>query len=230
MKDILPDVERWVGKRKSIAMATVIQTWGSSPRQVGAKMAVTSDTQVSGSVSAGCVEAAVIETALDVIKTGVPQLLHYGVTNDAAWDVGMTCGGTIEIFVKRFELNSLEAVRTALKSERSLVIVTVIQGPPDMLGQEVVVFEDTSVMSTLGGNLDALVIDSAREAMMRRQSCRLPLPSDPPDEIFLDVIAPAPEIIMVGGVHIAITLTQLATALGYRTTVIDPRGVFGNEE
>jgi xanthine dehydrogenase accessory factor len=90
MRDILPDLDQWRGEnRQSIALATVIQTWGSSPRHAGAKMAILPEGRISGSVSGGCVEGAVFETGVSVLKSGTPQLLHFGVADETAWSVGL---------------------------------------------------------------------------------------------------------------------------------------------
>lgn len=103
MKDILADLESWHTRGDSIAIATVINTWGSSPRAPGAKMAVNHKGEMIGSVSGGCVEGAVIEEALQVLKSGTPKLLHFGVADETAWEVGLACGGKIEIFVEKLD-------------------------------------------------------------------------------------------------------------------------------
>lgn len=103
MKDILPELESWQARGDKIAMATVIKTWGSSPRQAGAKMAVNQRGDMVGSVSGGCVEGAVVEEAMRVLKTGRPRLLHFGVADETAWEVGLACGGNIEVFVERLD-------------------------------------------------------------------------------------------------------------------------------
>ena len=103
MKEILADLETWQARGDKIAVATVIQTWGSSPRAPGAKMAINQKGEMIGSVSGGCVEGAVVEEAMRVIKTGRPKLLHFGVADENAWEVGLACGGTIEVFVERLE-------------------------------------------------------------------------------------------------------------------------------
>ena len=101
--DILRLALEWHAAGKRVALATVIKTWGSSPRPAGSNLAVADDGRFEGSVSAGCVEGAVIEAAQDVIETGQQKLLEYGVTNDEAWAVGLACGGQIEILVERIE-------------------------------------------------------------------------------------------------------------------------------
>lgn len=103
MKDILPELEKWQARGDKVAIATVIKTWGSSPRQAGAKMAVNHKGDMVGSVSGGCVEGAVVEEAMRVLKSGRPRLLHFGVADETAWEVGLACGGSIEVFVERLD-------------------------------------------------------------------------------------------------------------------------------
>ncbi|MEW5958541.1 MAG: XdhC family protein [Chloroflexota bacterium] len=103
MKDILSQLEIWQARGDRIALATVVQTWGSSPRAPGAKMAINQQGEMIGSVSGGCVEGAVVEEAMRVLKTSRPKLLQYGVADDTAWEVGLACGGSIEIFVERLD-------------------------------------------------------------------------------------------------------------------------------
>ena len=101
--DILGQAARWRADGHGVALATVVKTWGSSPRQPGAKLAVADNGAFVGSVSGGCVEGAVVEEALATIRDGQPRLLDFGVTNEQAWEVGLACGGKIEIFVERVE-------------------------------------------------------------------------------------------------------------------------------
>ena len=105
MKDFLPEVDQWRAAGDRVAIATVVKVEGSAPRPVGATMAVSSGGDLAGSVSGGCVETAVFDEAQEVLKTGVPKLLRYGITDDMAWDVGLACGGTIEVFVEEVDRN-----------------------------------------------------------------------------------------------------------------------------
>ena len=100
MLEIAPDLRRWMARGERIAIATVVATRRSAPRPVGATMAVSSGGDLAGSVSGGCVETAVFEEAQEVLRTGQPKLLRYGITDEMAWDVGLACGGTIEVFVE----------------------------------------------------------------------------------------------------------------------------------
>ena len=100
MKDYLPEIDTWRGAGERVAIATVIKVEGSAPRPVGATMAISGGGDLAGSVSGGCVEGAVFEEAQEVLKTGQPKLLRFGITDEMAWDVGLACGGTIEVFVE----------------------------------------------------------------------------------------------------------------------------------
>jgi len=101
MKDILPDIERWRSQGERIAIATVISMVGSAPRRPGAKLAVSERGELAGSVSGGCVESAVVEAALEVIKDGKPQMLEFGIAEaDNIEKIGLACGGTIRVFVE----------------------------------------------------------------------------------------------------------------------------------
>ncbi len=229
MREVIADIDHWLLNDQKIALATVVQTWGSSPRRIGAKMALTANGEICGSVSGGCVEGAVYETGLAVIKTGQPQLLHFGVSNETAWDVGLACGGMIDVFVQKIDREWYAALRPIIASDRSSVIATVISGPIDLLARSIIVTDDGSTIGMLSAEIDRAVMAAALHALRNGQSQRCTIDQPEPIEFFLDVIAPAPEVIAVGGVHIAIALTQLAKVMGYRTTVIDPRGVFGTE-
>ena len=103
LDDVLGHAVRWRRGGRSVALATVVRTWGSSPRPMGSQLVTAEDGEFLGSVSGGCVEGAVIEEAMGVIATGEPRLLRFGVTNERAWEVGLACGGEIEIFVERVE-------------------------------------------------------------------------------------------------------------------------------
>lgn len=228
MRDILADVERWQKERVAVALATVVETWGSSPRRVGAKMAVTSDGRMSGSVSGGCVENAVVQMATDVLKTGQSQLLHFGVADETAWEVGLACGGSIDVFVKPLDSKLFEQLRSLLMREASGVLLTVIRGDEKITGREMLIVEDDILHGSLGNEWDATVLKLAQDVLSQGASQRFTLNENV--EVFLEAILPPPTLIVVGGVHIAIALVSLAKTLGYRTILIDPRGAWGSEE
>ena len=101
--DVLPFIDACRERGEQVGLATVVRTYGSAPRQVGAKMAVSGSGAVAGSVSGGCVEGAVFEALQETMATGVPRLLHFGIADEQAWEVGLACGGEIDVFVERLD-------------------------------------------------------------------------------------------------------------------------------
>ena len=229
MRDVLPDIDRWREQGKPVALATVVQTWGSSPRTVGAKMAVTADGGMTGSVSGGCVEGAVFEEGTEALKTGRAKLVHFGVADETAWEVGLACGGSIDVFVQPLDAEIYKAIRDALVTERPLVSATVVKGPAALMGNGIVIDEQAGIIGAIGSGLDEPVIAAARAALAAGQSQHLPLTAEAETaELFIEVMLPSPVLIAVGGVHMSVALTALAKTLGYRTVVVDPRKAFGN--
>ena len=228
MRDILADVDRWQREGAVVALATVVQTWGSSPRRVGSKMALASDGRISGSVSGGCVENAVFEAGIEALKTNQPQLLHFGVADETAWEVGLACGGSIDVFVKPLDKIFYKELHSVIENELQAVTITVIHGPEEILGREILIRENSHITGTLGGEWDEVALKLANESFSNGISQRVALSEAV--EIFLEIIMPPPTLIIVGGVLIAVSLTSLAKMLGYRTIVIDPRKAWGNKE
>lgn len=226
MKEVISDIDQWLANsRAAIALATVVNTWGSAPRKNGAKMAFTADgAAISGSVSGGCVEGAVIAAGDEVLATGKPQLLHFGVADSDAWEVGLACGGTIEVFVEILDIPSYQKAREWVEERQVGSIVTVVRGPEALLGQKIIVNADGTVSGSLNPDLDAGATDLA---VVSRKSMRHSLTDD--IDIFIDVLRPSPTLIIIGGAHIAIPLVQMAKIIGYRTMIIDPRRAFGSE-
>ncbi len=235
IRDIAADVDRWREEGEDVVLATVVRTWGSGPRGPGAKMALTRDARITGSVSGGCVESAVVEQGREVLETGEPKLLRFGVTDETAWDVGLSCGGTIEIFLERLTDATYDAFRSALRDERAIAKATVIQG--EFLGQTVVIGDSGAddltkkARRTTGESNPTPLGDAIAEAAGRAlEAGRSGQVSVDEHEVFVDVELPPPVLVMVGGVHVSVALTTMADALGYRTIVVDPRGVFGSDE
>lgn len=228
MRDILTDVEKWLASGETIALATVIQTWGSSPRKAGSCMALTASGKIVGSVSGGCVENAVIEAGLESLKSKRPRLLHFGVADETAWEVGLACGGSIDIFVQPLDLELFQTLRSSLIDEMPVVHITVIRGADDLVGHELLISESGLIAGSLGNEWNDAVLKIGIDALYQGTSCRVQL-SDAL-EVFLDVFLPSPTIIVMGGVHIAVALVSLAKTLGYRTVLIDPRKAWGNAE
>ena len=226
MRDVIDDIEHWLeAGENSIALATVIETWGSAPRKVGAKMAFTAGgAAIAGSVSGGCVEGAVVAAGDEVLATGRPQLLHFGVADETAWGVGLACGGTINVFVERLDPAIVAQARQWIDAGATGAIVTVVQGPDEVLGRKLVI-DANGVTGALGMGLDATAAPLAHAAHL---SARHQLATGA--ELFIDAIQPPPTLFIVGGAHIAVALVRLAQIVGFRTVVIDPRRAFGSAE
>jgi len=231
IRELLTDILRWRDEGKAIALATVIDTWGSAPRGVGAKMAITAEGEMAGSVSGGCVESAVVQEGIEVLESGIPRLLEFGVADETAWEVGLACGGHITVFVHPLSIELLDAHRAQIEGDLSLCTVTVLCGPGAALGRELLLFADGEVVGELGGGLDAAAQELAREALAGGERGRVVLPGEGEQvELFVEVTLPPPKLVIVGGVHIAVELVSIANILGYHTVVIDPRKKFGSHE
>jgi xanthine dehydrogenase accessory factor len=230
MRDILDEVERWRESGERVAIATVIQTWGSAPRPAGSAMAVTAGGKIAGSVSGGCVEGAVVESGLRCLSTGRPERHRFGVSDETAWSVGLACGGTIEVFVEPLDGETFDAVRSAIRQGRLSAVATVIGGAGEVLGRRLVVSDAGAVAGTLGENLDVAVAADIREALVAGGPRRLEPTPERAAEIFIDVLQPPMRLVVVGGVHIAIPLVAIAKTLGYQTVVVDPREMFASAE
>lgn len=191
-------------------------------------MALTLSGKIAGSVSGGCVENAVVEAGIESLKTKRPQYLHFGVADETAWEVGLACGGSIDIFVQPLDTSFFQIFKTALIDEVPIVHVTVIRGVDELLGREMLISENGVVAGSLGNEWDDAVLNVGIEALYQGTSRRVQLSDSL--EVFLDVILPSPTLVVVGGVHIAIALVLLAKTLGYRTILIDPRKAWGNAE
>ena len=232
MRELLPELDKWLAGREKIAVATVLQTWGSSPRGVGAKMALTPSGKIAGSVSGGCVENAVYEAGVEVIESGQAQLLHFGVADETAWNVGLACGGQIEVFVQRLDESTYPALREAWSSGKRFAVATVIRGPQGLPGCEILVPEEGEISGPLPPGLDEGLVDKARQVLAGGRSDRILAQTGAGQEaeVFVEVVAPQAVLVVVGGAHSAIALTSLAKIIGFRTVVVDPRRAFGNLE
>lgn len=234
MKDVLPDIERWRARGERVAVATVTTVVGSAPRREGAKLAVSEQGEISGSVSGGCVEPAVITAAEEVIKTGKPQMLKFGISEEENLEqIGLSCGGEIQVFVER--LGNLEPLAAAFHAERPIVRAIVIAAPEGSRatpGANVLVPEQGELIGSIGSAaLDTAVAGQARELLRNGDSSLATVEVEgQPARVFFEVYAPEPSLVIIGAGHITIPLSRLAKALDYRVTVVDPREAFATRE
>lgn len=230
MQDIIAQIQDW-GERTPVVVATVTQTWGSAPRQMGAKLAFTPDLRIAGSVSGGCIEPAVIEAGQGILQTGAPRLLRFGVADETAFDaVGLACGGSIEVFVEPLSQPLRQFWLAAARHSRPAASVTVLDG--DHAGAKLLLDEDGGWQMTHPPTaLPApaqLLLPLARAALRDGRTSRQNLPEV--GEVLMEAITPPPALILIGGAHIAVALAPMAKQLGYHVTVIDPREAFGNRQ
>ncbi len=240
MRDILPDVERWLGEGKSVAVATITRTWGSAPRAAGSKMAVNNDGAMAGSVSGGCVESAVVQEALGVLKAGKPKRLHYGVTDEAAWDVGLACGGQIDLWVEPLAAwrvsqpgtpSPYDVMVKALRDERPVVRAIMLRRGEVAGGPSAVFPWDAEPVGSLPPGLwEKASADAERLLSGGAAGTHLHTLQGEEVEMFYDLELPPPTLVIIGGVHIGIELARQAKLLGYRVIVVDPRRAFGTAD
>jgi xanthine dehydrogenase accessory factor len=234
MKDVIDDLEEWLHEGEAVALATVVKTTGSSPRELGAVMAVNHTGKVAGSISGGCVEGAVVQEALVAIATGNPKLLSYGAADELDLAVGLTCGGSIQVFVEPCSKSNIaigdifEAIRQA--SVRPVALCTVVEGLT--VGAKMVVAENEPSIGSLGNlDIDRLVTREARNFIDRGIKglyyCQIdgePLPTDV--AIFIESFVPPPHLIIFGAIDFTSSVCELGKLLGYRVTVCDARSLF----
>ncbi len=254
MREVLDDLYRWWDAGQPVGMATVVGTWRSAPRPPGASMLVGPDGTAVGSVSGGCVEGAVYELATEVAGAGAPVLQRYGVSDDDAFAVGLTCGGIIDVYVERVDragFPELGEVATAIRTGVPVAVVTVIAaggppgsavaaGPPGSapagdpgarLGKRLVLWTDRVAGSLGSARLDDAVADDARGMLAAGRTGTLHYGYDGQrrgDELTLFVAsyAPPPRMIVFGAIDFAAAVARIGGFLGYRVTVCDARPVF----
>ncbi len=224
MIDLLPEIEEWIAAGQEVAVATVVRVAGSAPRPVGARMIISSEGRMAGSVSGGCVETTVYEEMMDLLQGGPPRLLHFGITEDMIWDVGLACGGTIDVFVQRFEPELAGAIARSAAAKEPSVLATVLAGQG--MGASFLVDRHAAVPAGPDEELAA----AARQVLATRNEKGTIEAVGPDREVFFEAFLPAPLLIIIGGVHVAIPLTRFAKELGFAVVVADPRAKFANRE
>ena len=221
MRGIARDVERWRGRGEKIAVATVVATRRSAPRPVGSKLGVSEGGELGGSVSGGCVENEVYGVAREILAGEPPRLLTYGISDDLALEVGLPCGGEIDVFVDAPDEAVLARLLQATEREERAVHFTVLAGPD--AGSELLVLEDGETAGAGPAELAA----HAAELIRGKDSRTLELEGR---TVFADMVGPPPRLLVLGAVDTAEALCKVANMLGWRTIVADARGKFATPE
>jgi len=255
VKEILADLDRWRSSATPAAVARVVDLEGSGPRAPGAAMAVSAAGEVVGSVSGGCVEGAVVSESLEVIETGEARIVTFGYSDDEAFAVGLTCGGTIHLYLEPLDWGPVhDALKADLVSQSPAALVTVVEGPSPSRGAKMLVRrEGLETVGSLGsaGLNRAVQRDTHGELIAGRSGLRsyskqgeyfghagqsdtavadavaeLDEHSDDKVSVFVESFAPPPRMLIFGAVDFTSALAKVSKVLGYRVTVCDARPVF----
>jgi xanthine dehydrogenase accessory factor len=243
MKELLDTLSTWQGEGIDAGRAVVVRTFGSAPRPEGAVLLRAPDGRIAGSVSGGCVEGAAAEQIEHAWSTGNARVIRYGISDEQAWDVGLACGGTIDVLVEPGVPSA--AVRAATESlgpgGHGTAVITPLPGdsPPADSGPhepgegappepKLIVTEDGGLDGTLGDTaLDTALIEGAQEALRRGQSRTIELGGR---SLFVEVFPVRPRLVVIGAVEVARSLVRLAKELGFEVVVIDGRPAFATPE
>jgi xanthine dehydrogenase accessory factor len=235
VKELLEDIVRWRDAGKQVALARVVGTDGSGPRDPGAAMAVNEDSEVIGSVSGGCVEGAVLTEGLKVLERGIPKLVTYGIADDDAFAVGLTCGGTIHIFIDDFNDEIDAIISEALRRDEPAALATIIEGPG--AGSKLLVRPDQPTIGTLGHpeldrvvERDALGELEAGRTGTRHYGVHGEARREEGVMVFIESFALPPKMIIFGAIDFTAALARLGRVLGYHVTVCDARPVFATRK
>ncbi len=230
MQDIWDAVVEWTREGRKFALARVIKTWGSAPRSAGAAMIVGEDMEVAGSVSGGCIEGAVIEEAQRVLESGEARQLSYGVDDEKAWSVGLSCGGEVQVLVEKHLAFAEEKARSiwraleqAVEGNQPAILLTRLQPAAEA---HLLVYPDGGVVGDWGAQREKAV-EVALESYAGRKNQVAELGEE---AVFVQVFPRRDQLLIIGAGHITIPLVQFANPLGFETSVIDPRRVFASIE
>ncbi len=238
MKEFLADLAGLQSAADPVAVATLVRVEGSAPRLPGARLCCTRAGVIQGSVSAGCVENDVFERACQVLESGEPALVNYGIAKEEAFQVGLSCGGSIDVLIEPFQEGQLWGqLREAVAARHPVLLATVIT-PGGFLGKRLLLSADELVRDGFPETFESELKTVAQELMDAGSAARVQSfgsegagkGAGKELEVFLEPILPPRRLYIVGGNHIAIPLCQLAKRLGYFVGIIDPRSVFASRE
>lgn len=221
MKEIAQQITSWHQAGERAAVATVIRVAGSAPRPVGARLALSSSGEFAGSVSGGCVENTVIQEAEQVLQDEQPRRLHFGITQEMSWEVGLACGGTIDVLVQLADPPIWAAAVRALEQEQPRCLLTVVGGDRQ-LGEQAVVEPGRIPADFPFPEAIPAAQDSASRAELVCMASGV--------EVLVEPLLPPPHLIVFGAVHAAIPLSRMAKTVGFRVTIADPRSRLANRD
>ena len=244
MKELAATLAAWRAEGAEVGRAAVVRTFGSAPRPEGAVMLATADGRIAGSVSGGCVEGAVVEEIRQAQATGRSRVVRYGIADEQAWDVGLACGGVLDVLIEPSVSEAAEAAASATSSAgatsgRALITPLPADSPGPDVGQYppgkgeppapvLVAWEDGRLDGSLGDPaLDAELVRLTLEALASGTSLTVELAGR---SLFIEAFQTSPRLIVVGATQVAIPLVGIARTLGYVTIVVDGRPAFATRE
>ena len=218
MKNFNQIIDEWSQNGAVLVLARVVKTWGSSPRPVGSMMVINENQKMSGSVSGGCVEGAVVKKAQALFDKHAAEKLSFGVSDEEAWSVGLSCGGSIEVYLQAVDFSSNTVWHFLLKNRQSNQSCLLIS---DLNKNENWLIEENG--SVTGTPLPPILIKEAQVALEERSHKTLTFAGR---SYFIQVFARKPTLLIIGVAHITVDLVSMAYMHGFETIVIDPRGYF----
>ena len=238
MRELLETVREWQSEGAPLGRAVVVRAFGSAPRPEGATLVVTADGRLAGSVSGGCVEGAAFEEIQAARAAGVSRVIRYGISDEQAWDVGLACGGTIDVLVEPYLRPEVMAAAT-LRAGSVVVIPLPADAPPaafgphppgpgEAPGASLAVSADGRLAGSTGvQEADAAIAGAARTLLARGGSATITVAGR---QFFLEGYPAAARLVIVGAVQVAMPLARIARELGYTTVVVDGRAAFATPE
>lgn len=243
MRELLPAIEAWTVEGQAVSRAVVVRTFGSSPRREGATMLRAADGRITGSVSGGCVEGATAEYMQAAAASGEQRVVRFGISDSDAWDVGLACGGTIDVLVQPAVPGAaLTALRDTLVDRHAgRALATVLpagspgahiggslMGPTAPPGEPLIIHANGSLEGTLEDpDADAALVEAATVAISSGTSTVVELAGE---QLFIEAFPVRPRLVVVGAVEVAVALVALGHGLGYETVLIDGRAAFATRE
>jgi xanthine dehydrogenase accessory factor len=230
MKEILGDLDRWQREDEEIALATLVRLRGSAPRLPGARLCLTRSGKMVGSVSGGCVENEVYERAMRVLDSAQPELVSYGIADEMGFEVGLSCGGSIDVLIEPFSAGDVwKVVRQALEDQQPAAL-SIGLSPGALLGRKLAVGAEDA-LGSIDPSLDQEVAAQARRLLLNGGTRVLTLPwRGEQGSIFIEAFPPPSRLFIVGATHTAMPLCRMAKGLGFRVSVIDARSTFATGE
>ena len=231
MREILPTLENWLAQGEEIALATLVDTHGASPRPAGARLCLTRSGQMEGSVSGGCVESDVFTRALQVLDTSHPALVRYSIETETSVAVGLSCGGEIDVLIEPFRKDQAwDALASAIQQQSPAVLCTGL-GPESILGKRMTILKSGHTQGDIAPEIDAQLIDRGLSLLpLGGQTLFESDASETSVRVLIEAFPQKPRLYIIGATHIATALCPMAVMLGFHVSVIDPRTPFATPE